>query len=263
MQLTITLDGSESDKHLEKISYAINLLRSDIDITVIGRPAPTPPIHLNLSTVSDSKAIAEQIEKRTAHAEPAESFEADVRAAESAVATREALERPIPPLPPKPPVAPMPAAAPTSTSVPEAPSVTSVALDGDGLPWDERIHSSNQKLNANGKWWAKRNVSAELATSVTAELRALTGDTLDPATLFTTQELAESAAPTPPLPPVVTGLTFQGLVAKIVEKKLDFQQIAEFLKLAGVSPSNLPTLSVLAAKDPSILGAVATVMGIQ
>lgn len=49
---------------------------------------------------------------------------------------------------------------------------TGVELDVDGLPWDERIHSSNHKKDSKGGWWAKRGVDAATRTKVTAELRA-------------------------------------------------------------------------------------------
>lgn len=43
-------------------------------------------------------------------------------------------------------------------------------FDKEGLPWDERIHSSNHKLTAQGVWQRRRGVSDEVYNSVKAEL---------------------------------------------------------------------------------------------
>ena len=64
--------------------------------------------------------------------------------------------------------------------------------DGEGLPWDRRIHSSSKAINADGRWRIARNVDPELIDSVKAELRALVAAPV----------VAESAAVVPP-PPVI------------------------------------------------------------
>lgn len=64
-----------------------------------------------------------------------------------------------------------------------------LGVDAEGLPWDERIHSSNKKRTAKNIWVARRNVSDETYKAVVAELRG-----------------GVPAAPvvsTPPAPPVV------------------------------------------------------------
>lgn len=61
-------------------------------------------------------------------------------------------------------------AAATTTTAPAANG--NVELDSDGLPWDERIHSSNKKLNAKKQWWGRRGVDAALKAKVEGELRA-------------------------------------------------------------------------------------------
>jgi hypothetical protein len=43
--------------------------------------------------------------------------------------------------------------------------------DADGLPWDERIHSSNKKIKADGRWTTRRNVDPATHAAVLAELR--------------------------------------------------------------------------------------------
>jgi hypothetical protein len=44
-------------------------------------------------------------------------------------------------------------------------------VDKNGLPWDERIHSSNRKKNDDGSWRAKRGVDKNLVPTVENELR--------------------------------------------------------------------------------------------
>lgn len=68
--------------------------------------------------------------------------------------------------------APLPGNAATALAgnvTPSNPAVN-VDLDAEGLPWDERIHSSNRQKTAKDVWRAKRNVSPALETQVKAEL---------------------------------------------------------------------------------------------
>ena len=54
--------------------------------------------------------------------------------------------------------------------------VTTVSLtpdvDARGVPWDERIHSSNRKLTDKGVWQRRRNISDKTVAQVEAELAA-------------------------------------------------------------------------------------------
>lgn len=68
-------------------------------------------------------------------------------------------------------VAPPPPVAPTATAT----VADSDERDTDGLPWDERIHSSNHKKAATGKWMRRKGVSDQLFTHIVAELRARVG----------------------------------------------------------------------------------------
>lgn len=45
-------------------------------------------------------------------------------------------------------------------------------LDGEGLPWDKRIHSSGQTIDRKGFWIKKRKVDPVLVAEVKNELRA-------------------------------------------------------------------------------------------
>jgi len=55
--------------------------------------------------------------------------------------------------------------------------------DSDGLPWDERIHSSGRVKSSDGRWRQRRGVDKVVLATVTAALRG------------------EVAAPPPPPPP--------------------------------------------------------------
>lgn len=46
-----------------------------------------------------------------------------------------------------------------------------VAVDADGVPWDERIHSGNKGLTAKGIWQKRRNLAAGYYEQITAELK--------------------------------------------------------------------------------------------
>lgn len=61
-------------------------------------------------------------------------------------------------------------AAPLHVASPVSQSAAS-ELDAEGLPWDERIHSSNHKQSANGVWMKRRGVLPTVDAQVRAELR--------------------------------------------------------------------------------------------
>lgn len=73
---------------------------------------------------------------------------------------------------------------------PAANSSVAGRVDKNGLPWDERIHSGNQKLKADGSWTRRKNVAEAYYKQVEAELRGLA-----------VQPVAQVApAPLPPIP---------------------------------------------------------------
>ena len=51
-------------------------------------------------------------------------------------------------------------------------NVNAPALDGDGVPWDARIHSSNKQLTKGGAWRKMRNVNEAEYQRITAELKS-------------------------------------------------------------------------------------------
>ena len=58
----------------------------------------------------------------------------------------------------------------STDDVAEEPVGDTIDFDKEGLPWDERIHSSNHKLTGQGVWMRRRGVSDEVYNSVKAEL---------------------------------------------------------------------------------------------
>lgn len=106
----------------------------------------------------------------------------------STAATAPTATSPMPPPaspPPAPPSAPA-AAAPTAPAAPTSPA-GGVELDKNGLPWDQRIHSSNKTKTKDGSWRARSGFNDEaLKKRIEAELRA---------------SVAANAAVAPPPPP--------------------------------------------------------------
>src|SRR5215217_4645206 len=91
---------------------------------------------------------------------------------------------------------------------------TPPSVDGSGEPHDPRIHSTPPKLNADGTWRAKRNVTADQIAAVRAE-REQTYDTdVTPEGVDQVREKAaealanadlEPVVSAPPAPPAPTG----------------------------------------------------------
>ena len=78
-------------------------------------------------------------------------------------------------------------------------TVTTVELDKNGIPWDERIHAGTKRKNADGTWSLKKGVDKDLAAQIIAEYQSAAPTT-------TTVPAAPSkpsapSAPTPPAPP--------------------------------------------------------------
>lgn len=116
------------------------------------------------------------------------------------------------------------AAAPAPTPTPAAPAAAAggAQLDAAGFPWDERIHSSNKKLNDKNLWWAKRGVQPALKAQVEAELRATLGaaPATAPAPTPTPTPAAAAAPPALPgaaLPPMPGAVTVDPAYAALVQ----------------------------------------------
>lgn len=79
------------------------------------------------------------------------------------------------PAPPSPLAAAPTAVAPVTTQSSDGSVSTAGSLDKDGIPWDERIHSSSRVKNADGSWRRKRGIDDAKAAPVESELKALMG----------------------------------------------------------------------------------------
>lgn len=77
---------------------------------------------------------------------------------------------------------------PSGAGEPPAPSV-----DGEGLPWDARIHSSSKALNENGKWRLRKGVSPTQVTQIKAELARLRPGSATPVNVPTSDEALRAA----------------------------------------------------------------------
>lgn len=130
-----------------------------------------------------------------------------------------------------------------------------VELDNDGLPWDERIHSSNKKKSANGKWQLRRNVQPAQRTKIEGELRATLaagGGAAQPAATPaaaapTNMPVPGAAAPSgmpmpgaaaPAVDPNFTELT-QTISAMLAAGKVDEAGVKSWLLHFGIADGNL------------------------
>lgn len=55
-------------------------------------------------------------------------------------------------------------------------NVNAPAVDGAGLPWDERIHASTKSIKADGTWTKRKGATPPVVAAVEAELRAKQGN---------------------------------------------------------------------------------------
>ena len=75
-------------------------------------------------------------------------------------------------------------------------TVTTVELDENGIPWDERIHAGTKRKNADGTWSLKKGVDKELAAQIIAEYQSAA-----PTAPSKPSAPAAPSAPVPPAPP--------------------------------------------------------------
>ena len=79
-------------------------------------------------------------------------------------------------------------------------TVTTVELDKNGIPWDERIHAGTKRKNADGTWSLKKGVDKELAAQIIAEYQSA------PAAPATTTVPAAPGVPAAPSAPAKPGV---------------------------------------------------------
>lgn len=126
---------------------------------------------------------------------------------------------------------------------------TALELDADGVPWDERIHSSNKKQTGKGVWQKKKGVDKDEHARITVELKLANAPVDDnivttetpapaggiPAAPAPTAGIPAAPAPTagsvPPAPAGETGFKAQAQEAidKILDNnKLDFAVMSDY-----------------------------------
>ena len=88
-------------------------------------------------------------------------------------------------------------AKPMTTVVEEMPLPN---LDADGCPWDERIHSSNHKLNADGRWQRRRNVEDSTYAAVRSSLLGASTNADNTSSLLSPLSAETPAAPDTVIP---------------------------------------------------------------
>jgi hypothetical protein len=135
-----------------------------------------------------------------------------------------------------------------------------VELDGDGLPWDHRIHASSKaKLSKAPKGWKrKRGVDPEVIAEVETELRAaMSAGPHNPVkTAPAKPAVPAEPAPAPAVPTDSTVATFPELMAAITAGG-----IAPAAVLAAVNLQGLTSLPLLASR-PLLIPAVARTLGL-
>lgn len=175
----------------------------------------------------------------------------------------------LPPAPPIPAVPGNPPPAPgVAESLPPAPVLTT---DKNGLPWDERIHSSSRAINAGGTWRYRKNVPDETKRDVEAELKGLVTGAVsgkgsyvitsvgivdeqvlnDPNTVISPP--VPPLPPTPPAPPLPTGAlqrTYSDVVNLIMSRKV---QPDTYVAILGMSLPEFAKHVISAPNDATLM----------
>lgn len=136
--------------------------------------------------------------------------------------------------------------APTPAPQVTPEQIAEVALDAEGMPWDERIHASTKTQTQKNVWTKRKGVDATVTEAVTAELREKY-----PAPV--------AAAPAAPVAPVVPMLTVPTLAPAAVTP---YTELVDWLAkntgpgktltdawVTSAFESNGTTLAELAAPD--------------
>jgi len=198
--------------------------------------------------------------------------------APSSAAAEAAPTAPVATIPPTPPAVSAPALPPApvvaAPSAPVAQPSPAASVDKNGLPWDERIHTSTKTTNKDGTWRQKRETDPALVAQVEAELRARVG-------LPAAAPVAPPAPATPPAPPSAASVFATGVAAaveagapaapntfgelmlwvtpKMTAGKLDNAGLQGVLTAHGVA--SLPALIAAPDKVPAIYQHLAAMLG--
>lgn len=135
-----------------------------------------------------------------------------------------------------------------------------VEVDKNGVPWDERIHSSSKenRLNADGTWRAKRGVDKAYAKRIEAQLLAARSATPPAAPAPAAAAPAAAAAPPmpggnkPPMPGAAAETPYASLLKFIASNTksdtnpngmFDSEYVSAILVHFGVPDGSLQTLA--------------------
>jgi len=145
----------------------------------------------------------------------------------------------------------------------QAPEPTLAGFDAQGLPWDERIHSSSKKFTREGNWARRRNVADDVVAQVESELQnAKTVVCLDDGPYFCADVAVE--VPTPPAaeaevevavptPPAAT----YSQVESLITEQVGLDPTGTFGKLQPVlTKFGLTSLADLQATDAALITTV-------
>ena len=94
-------------------------------------------------------------------------------------------------------------------------------VDAEGIPWDDRIHSTPAKRTKNGIWRKKRGVQESMISQVEAELKAKLAATPvppQPAPAPAPMATPPAAAPQQPAPPAAGSVDFSAFMQHIQSK---------------------------------------------
>lgn len=129
---------------------------------------------------------------------------------------------------------------------PEVPSET-VVLDEEGLPWDERIHSSNHKMTQNGIWVKRKGIDVDERRKIINELKNTPEPEPEP---VLEENGVEPVAANPEI-------NLSDLMAHITKNNLELDVVTQACASAGLS--NLAEL----AGSPQLVPNVAEYLGMQ
>lgn len=103
--------------------------------------------------------------------------------------------------------------APPAVVPPAAPAAPVPEKDKRNMPWDERIHSANKTMNADGTWRRRSKIGDDLVAQVEAELLGLPpAPPVPTAAELAAKMSAEPVAPAVPVAPAApAALTFAAL----------------------------------------------------
>lgn len=156
--------------------------------------------------------------------------------------------------------------APITTSAP-----VNTDLDGDGVPWDARIHASTKTRTQKGVWTKKKGIDDATYASITASLKGTAAAPVVSTTSTPSLPPPPSAPGLPPPPAAPQAAEFTDLVTLLTQQthspdnptgRLTAQWISDTLKHYGVPSGLLPDAAANPALCAQIAAGVRQLLGI-